>query len=590
MPKVRRRRAPAIFAAVALAALVGPAAASASFDAHIEGSRAIFTGTDAPETLRITQNGDLFMHDQTSPAFAGPFDFDSTQPGIQFFQVPAGQINVVEAHGGGGDDVIDMAAPRASARLSGDAGDDTLTGSDQKDQLLGGDGADTLVGNAGRDSVGGESGDDTIRWRLGDGSDLQSGGDGEDEAVLSGSAISDQFGLKDLGTSVGVSSTGGSVRIAAERIRLDAGLGDDTVDATTVAPAFALELEGGAGDDTLTGGRGPDTIDGGDGDDSVKGGDGNDVLTGELSLGGFGNDRMNMHPGDKLVAGGRGLDVGRLITGAGDDSVTLRNDGGDGVHLEGLANGAPLGITTGDNEALAIELGDGDDKATVLPEVGLLTAVAISGDRGDDILRGSDGPEMLFGAAGHDVLDGGLGRDRLLGGADDDLIQSRDGGQDLLACDAGSDIVHADLGEIDTLDDSGACELLDRAAATGARQALAGVIAAGTLTADGDHIVKVPVTCSAGARGGCHGTLTLTSSDPVAFAGALTPVDLGSSSFDIAPGETAPVPIEIRGGEGMFPILQAAGGPLPVQAEVLTGVAQGIPAARTTAIAVSMVR
>ena len=40
----------------------------------------------------------------------------------------------------------------------------------------------------------------------------------------------------------------------------------------------------------------------------------------------------------------------------------------------------------------------------------------------------------------------------------------------------------------------------------------------------------------------------------------------------------------------MFPILQAAGGPLPVQAEELTGVAQGIPAARTTAIAVSMRR
>ena len=114
------------------------------------------------------------------------------------------------------------------------------------------------------------------------------------------------------------------------------------------------------------------------------------------------------------------------------------------------------------------------------------------------------------------------------------------------------------------------------------RQALAGVIAPGTLTADGQQVVKVPVTCSVGARGGCHGTLTLTSSDPVAFAGAITPVDIGSASFDIAPGTTAPVAIEIGGGEGMLPILQAAGGPLPVQAEVLTGAAQGIPAARTS--------
>jgi Ca2+-binding RTX toxin-like protein len=590
MSRARRRRAPAIFAAVALAALVGPAAASASFDAQIVGSHAIFDGTDAPEKLTITQNGDLFMHDQASPAFAGPFDFDSTQPGIQFFQAPAGQLRVVEVHAAGGDDVIDMTAPRASARLSGGAGDDTLTGSDQNDLLSGGEGDDTLAGNAGTDRVRGEAGDDTMRWRLGDGSDVQTGDDGEDEAVLSGSAFSDQFGLKDLGTLVGVSSTGGSIRIAAERIRLDAGLGNDTVDATTVGPAFALDLEGGAGDDTLTGGRGADTVDGGDGADDVRGGDGNDVMTGEHAFGGFGNDRMNMLPGDKLVAGGRGLDVGRLITTAGDDNVILRNDGGDGVHVEGLANGAPLGITTGDNEALAIELGDGDDKATVLPELGLLTAVAISGDRGDDILRGSDGPEMLIGAAGHDVLDGGLGRDRLLGGADDDVIQSRDGGQDLLACDAGADIVHADVGEIDTIDDSRACELLDRTAATGVRQALAGVLATGKLTADGDHVLNVPVTCSVAARGGCHGTLTLTSSDPVAFAGATAPVDIGSASFDIAPGASAPVAIEIPGGEGMFAIIQAAGGPLPVQAEVLTGVAQGIPAARTTAFTLDMLR
>jgi Ca2+-binding RTX toxin-like protein len=197
---------------------------------------------------------------------------------------------------------------------------------------------------------------------------------------------------------------------------------------------------------------------------------------------------------------------------------------------------------------------------------------------------------MLVGAAGHDVLDGGLGRDRLLGGADDDVLQSRDGGQDVLGCDTGSDVVHADLGELDTLDDSRACELLDRAAATGVRQALAGVLAPGTLTDNGDQIVNVPVTCSVAARGGCRGTVTLTSSDPVVFAGAKVPVDIGSGWFDIAPGATVPVAVEVEGGEGMLPIIHAAGGPLPVQAEVLTGVWDGIPAARTTAATLNMLR
>jgi hypothetical protein len=50
------------------------------------------------------------------------------------------------------------------------------------------------------------------------------------------------------------------------------------------------------------------------------------------------------------------------------------------------------------------------------------------------------------------------------------------------------------------------------------------------------------------------------------------------------------VAVEIPGGEGMFGVLEAAGWQLPVQAEVLTGVWEGIPAARTSAITVSMQR
>jgi Ca2+-binding RTX toxin-like protein len=588
---LKARLRPAIFAAVVLGALAGPAAASASFDAHINGTGAVFTGTDAPERLTISQTGDVLMHDQTSPGFTNAFDFDSTQPGTQFLSAPVGQSRTIGVQAGGGDDVIVVATPRAHANLVGGAGDDILTGDGARDVLRGGDGDDTLTGNGGGDSLTGEAGDDTLRWTLDDGAAALSGGDGDDTTELRGSVFADQFTLKPdpvFGMRVEAAGSPG-VRLSTETVRLDTGDGDDKVDAATVPPGFALDLEGGAGNDTLNGGQGPDTVNGGDGQDRVDGGDGNDVLTGENAFGGFGNDRMNMRPGDTLVAGGRGLDVARLSLTAGDDDVVLRNDGGDGVHVEGLANGSPLGITTGDNEALAIALGAGDDRATVLPEVGLLTAVAISGGPGDDILHGSDGPEMLLGDAGGDVLDGGLGRDRLLGGAGDDVIDARDGGRDLVACDAGGDSLHADPGDTDQSDDVRACESLDRASAD-ARQALAGVVATGTLTADGHHVVGVPVACSAGARGGCHGTLTLTSSDSVLVAGFKVPVDVGTAPFDIAPGATATVAVEVRGGEGMLPILAAAGGPLPVQAEVLTGVREGTPAARTTSIALSMLR
>jgi hypothetical protein len=76
----------------------------------------------------------------------------------------------------------------------------------------------------------------------------------------------------------------------------------------------------------------------------------------------------------------------------------------------------------------------------------------------------------------------------------------------------------------------------------------------------------------------------------VVFAGVEAPVDIGSARFDIAPGASAPVAVEVEGGEGMLGTLQAAGGLLPVQAEVLTGVWEGIPAAGTTPIDLSMLR
>ena len=180
------------------------------FDAHLVGSRAIFDGTDAPEKLTITQSGDLLMHDQASPAFAGPFDFDSTQPGIQVFQVPAGQLGVVEAHGGGGNDIITMLGAPASARLSGDAGDDGSSAPTRRTSCAAATATTRWPAALGADFVQGDAGADTMRWRLGDGSDQITGGDGDDGAVLSGGAAADQFVLTDGGSAVNVSTAGGA--------------------------------------------------------------------------------------------------------------------------------------------------------------------------------------------------------------------------------------------------------------------------------------------------------------------------------------------------------------------------------------------
>jgi Ca2+-binding RTX toxin-like protein len=70
----------------------------------------------------------------------------------------------------------------------------------------------------------------------------------------------------------------------AYRVQVDTGDGDDEL---TSATDLVANMEGGIGNDVLTGGAGPDDLDGEEGDDRLIGGDGADVLDG-----GAGNDSL----------------------------------------------------------------------------------------------------------------------------------------------------------------------------------------------------------------------------------------------------------------------------------------------------------
>ncbi|MGR3279849.1 calcium-binding protein, partial [Acaryochloris marina NIES-2412] len=116
-------------------------------------------------------------------------------------------------------------------------------------------------------------------------------------------------------------------------------------------------LEGGMGNDLLFGGNGGDKLDGGSGDDFLSGdndddwllgGLGNDVLTGGSGnddlMGGAGTDILNGDAGNDLLNGGEGNDLLRLGAGAdtiilapgnGNDTVLDYQDGIDKIQLEG---------------------------------------------------------------------------------------------------------------------------------------------------------------------------------------------------------------------------------------------------------------
>lgn len=72
--------------------------------------------------------------------------------------------------------------------------------------------------------------------------------------------------------------------------------GDDTIDCTNASPGKMIN--GGAGNDTLTGTAFEDVINGGEGDDTMTGGAGNDALNG-----GNGEDTLTGSAGDDQLVG-----------------------------------------------------------------------------------------------------------------------------------------------------------------------------------------------------------------------------------------------------------------------------------------------
>ncbi|HLF92904.1 MAG TPA: SdrD B-like domain-containing protein, partial [Planctomycetota bacterium] len=222
--------------------------------------------------------------------------------------------------GGKGDDVVDAANVAADVTLLGGPGDD---------HLKGGRGHDLLIGGTGHDHLFGRDGADTFVWHAGDGQDVWEGGAGSDTALLLGTAGDDRFTVRAHHDRVSVvhslqavpvdpdmagiehlriEAHGGADRIVignlshtdVQSVWIDAGAGDDRVDASALKAGVDLTVLGGAGDDTVRGGHGDDLLLGGEGADLLIGGSGPDVL-----IGGAGADRLVGGPGDDLLIAGR---------------------------------------------------------------------------------------------------------------------------------------------------------------------------------------------------------------------------------------------------------------------------------------------
>src|SRR2546423_5326971 len=169
--------------------------------------------------------------------------------------------------GDGGNDVLTGGS--GNDQLFGQSGNDILLGKGGNDLLFGGDGNDALTGGTGDDQVFGQSGDDRMIWNPGEGTDLNEGGDGIDTVEVNGGNGAEQFSVTANGTRVRfdrVNPAPFSIDIGtSENLVTNMNGGDDQFTAGNgLSTLITLTVDGGAGNDSITGRHGHEMLFGGD--------------------------------------------------------------------------------------------------------------------------------------------------------------------------------------------------------------------------------------------------------------------------------------------------------------------------------------
>jgi Ca2+-binding RTX toxin-like protein len=224
------------------------------------------------------------------------------------------------------------------------------------------------------------------------------------------------------------------VLISNPRLQISTGDLDDTVDNRTAIPAV---IQAGAGDDSVnagdavggsvnvvTGDAGNDVLNGGSGGDRLLGGAGDDRLLGDGS-----NDTLDGGPGADRMNGGDGTDTFTSSDTTNDGADVIDGGAGVGVDIISYASRTvPITITF-DGVANDGAAGEKDTLIGIPQVTGGQNNDTMTGDTGTAFFFGGPGNDTLDGGSGTDVMDGGAGNDTLLGGpgpvsgvVDNDLI------------------------------------------------------------------------------------------------------------------------------------------------------------------------
>ncbi|PXW84558.1 Ca2+-binding RTX toxin-like protein [Ruegeria sp. P4] len=252
-----------------------------------------------------------------------------------------GETGADTLDGGYGDDTI-WAGTDADTVEGGD-GDDYLSGQEGDDLIQGGAGSDTLIGGTGNDELKGDADDDTFQIFDNSGVDTIIGGEsGVDDDLVDLSGRSSGASVNFTGAEIGIIEGGSDTAYFQEIERLRLTDFDDSLDAS--ASSTGVNVDAGAGADTLTGSAGDDSLTGGGGDDRfvmTTSGGADTISDFDLTdddLDGFYNDQIDVSG----LSGGSG--AGGLVTASdvivtddGSGSAVLTFPDGEQLVLKGVA-------------------------------------------------------------------------------------------------------------------------------------------------------------------------------------------------------------------------------------------------------------
>lgn len=179
-----------------------------------------------------------------------------------------------------------------------------------------------------------------------------------------------------------------------------------------------LVIEGGVGNDILTGSQSSsDILVGDEGDDVLIGDGGGDLLEGRA-----GNDRFIWNNGDgsDLIEGGDDLDTLEVNGSGVAETFSITANGLRAVVSS--VGPTPFALDVGTTEDLILRGGAGNDLIDASALTAGIIELDLRGGVGADTILGNSESNRMEGNDGADLLDGGAGADRMHGGNGNDTF------------------------------------------------------------------------------------------------------------------------------------------------------------------------